>query len=109
MEFLASRDDWFGPVYSARGPDQSLYVADMYRKIIEHPDYLPQEVRKHTDFETGKELGRIWRVSAQARVENNEMAASSVTEAAWLAQLQPSETQAAEVWLAERLSAASSR
>ncbi|NBV33560.1 MAG: hypothetical protein EBR81_07185 [Proteobacteria bacterium] len=63
MEFLASRDDWFRPVYLARGPDQSLYVADMYRKIIEHPDYLPQEVRKHTDFEAGKELGRIWRVS----------------------------------------------
>ena len=108
MEFVASRDDWFRPVYLARGPDQSLYVADMYRKIIEHPDYLPQEVRKHTDFETGKELGRIWRVSAQARVESKEPAVSSVSEDTWLAQLQPSDTQAAEVWLAERLAAASS-
>lgn len=61
-ELLASRDDWFRPVYLQRGPDGALYVADMYRKVIEHPDYLPEEVRKHTDFETGKSLGRIWRV-----------------------------------------------
>jgi putative membrane-bound dehydrogenase-like protein len=63
-ELLASRDDWFRPVFLARGPEGALYVADMYRKVIEHPDYLPEEVRKHTDFETGKDLGRIWRVRA---------------------------------------------
>ena len=50
----------------------------------------------------------MWRVSAQARVESNEPTDSSVPEEAWLAQLQPSETHAAEVWLAERLAAASS-
>ena len=61
-EFLASRDDWFRPVFLASGPDGALYIADMYRKVIEHPDYLPQEVRKRTDFESGKEMGRIWRV-----------------------------------------------
>lgn len=66
-EFLASRDDWFRPVFIARGPEGALYVADMYRKVIEHPDYLPEEVRKHTDFETGKSLGRIWRVRAESR------------------------------------------
>lgn len=63
-ELLASRDDWFRPVFLAKGPEGALYVADMYRKVIEHPDYLPEEVRKHTDFETGKTLGRIWRVRA---------------------------------------------
>ena len=61
-EFLASRDDWFRPVFLAPGSDGGLYVADMYRKVIEHPDYLPEEVRKRTDFESGKDLGRIWRV-----------------------------------------------
>ncbi len=61
-EFLASRDDWFRPVFLAKGPEGAMYVADMYRKVIEHPDYLPEEVRKHTDFETGKTMGRIWRV-----------------------------------------------
>ncbi len=64
-EMLASKDDWFRPVFLARGPDGALYVADMYRKVIEHPDYLPEEVRKHTDFESGKTLGRIWRITGK--------------------------------------------
>ena len=63
-EFLASRDDWFRPVFLTKGPEGAMYIADMYRKVIEHPDYLPEEVRKHTDFETGKTMGRIWRVKA---------------------------------------------
>jgi putative membrane-bound dehydrogenase-like protein len=61
-EFLASRDNWFRPVFLAQGPDGALYVCDMYRKTIEHPDYLPVEIRKRTDFESGKTMGRIWRV-----------------------------------------------
>ena len=61
-EFLASRDDWCRPVFLATGPDGALYVCDMYRKTIEHPDYLPEESRKHTDLESGKDMGRIWRV-----------------------------------------------
>ncbi len=64
-ELLASRDDWFRPVFLQRGNDGALYVADMYRKVIEHPDYLPEEVRKRTDFETGKASGRIWRITAK--------------------------------------------
>jgi len=63
-EFLASRDDWFRPVFLTKGPEGALYIADMYRKVIEHPEYLLEEVRKHTDFESGKNLGRIWRVKA---------------------------------------------
>jgi len=65
-EVLASRDDWFRPVYLARGSDGALYVADMYRKVIEHPEYLPEEVRKHADFESGRAMGRIWRITAKA-------------------------------------------
>ncbi len=62
-EFLASPDNWFRPVFLATGPDGALYICDMYRKTIEHPDYLPVEVRKRTDFITGRDLGRIWRVT----------------------------------------------
>ncbi len=61
-ELLASGDDWFRPVFLTCGPEGALYVCDMYRKTIEHPDYLPEEVRKRTDFESGKTMGRIWRV-----------------------------------------------
>jgi putative heme-binding domain-containing protein len=61
-EFLRSRDDWFRPVFLATGPDGALYVADIYRKVIEHPEYLPVEIRKRTNFEGGKGMGRICRV-----------------------------------------------
>ena len=73
-ELLASRDDWFRPVFLAKGPEGALYVADMYRKVIEHPDYLPEEVRKHTDFESGKNLGRIWRVRAEKAPDQQQKA-----------------------------------
>jgi putative membrane-bound dehydrogenase-like protein len=61
-EFLRSPDNWFRPVFLAAGPDGALYIADMYRPTIEHPSYLPDEVRRRTDFDTGRDLGRIWRV-----------------------------------------------
>jgi hypothetical protein len=46
----------------AVGPDGALYVCDMYRKTIEHPEYLPEATRKLTDFENGKGMGRVYRV-----------------------------------------------
>jgi putative membrane-bound dehydrogenase-like protein len=73
-ELLASRDDWFRPVYLAKGPEGALYVADMYRKVIEHPEYLAAEVRKHTDFESGKTMGRIWRVRAEKAPDQQQKA-----------------------------------
>lgn len=63
-EFLASPDNWFRPVNLAVGPDGALYVCDMYRKTIEHPEYLPEATRKVTDFESGKDMGRIYRIVA---------------------------------------------
>lgn len=61
-EFFASTDNWCRPVFIADGPDGALYVCDMYRKTIEHPVYLPEEVRSSTDFAAGKEHGRIYRI-----------------------------------------------
>ncbi|MGI8964473.1 MAG: PVC-type heme-binding CxxCH protein, partial [Limisphaerales bacterium] len=63
-EFLASPDNWFRPVNLAVGPDGALYVCDMYRKTIEHPEYLPEEMRKMTDFTSGKDKGRIYKISS---------------------------------------------
>ncbi|MEW6306122.1 MAG: PVC-type heme-binding CxxCH protein [Verrucomicrobiota bacterium] len=62
VEFLASPDNWFRPVYLANGPDGAFYVCDMYRKTIEHPQYLPEAVRGTVDFTSGKDKGRIWRI-----------------------------------------------
>lgn len=65
-EVFASSDDWCRPVFITQGPDGALYMCDMYRRIIEHPDYLPAEIRKHSDFEAGKKMGRIWRITSDA-------------------------------------------
>ncbi|HUE13540.1 MAG TPA: PVC-type heme-binding CxxCH protein [Planctomycetaceae bacterium] len=61
-EFLASRDNWFRPTMLKVGPDGALYIAAMYRKVIEHPQYIPKSVQKELDFRAGSELGRIYRV-----------------------------------------------
>ena len=64
VEFLASRDNWFRPVNLASGPDGALYICDMYRRTIEHPNYLPAATRAVTDFESGKDKGRIYLIKA---------------------------------------------
>ncbi|MBI5800927.1 MAG: c-type cytochrome [Verrucomicrobia bacterium] len=66
-EFLASADTWFRPVFSATGPDGALYICDMYRKVIDHPQYLPEHIRGTLDYEAGKTMGRIYRVTANPR------------------------------------------
>jgi putative membrane-bound dehydrogenase-like protein len=62
-EFLASNDVWFRPVFLGGGPDGALYVADMNRREIDHPRYIPAESRGLLDFESGKDRGRIYRVA----------------------------------------------
>ncbi len=62
VEFLASTDNWFRPVQFANAPDGALYIADMYREIIEHPWSLPESIKKHLDLNSGNDRGRIYRV-----------------------------------------------
>lgn len=66
-EFLASGDEWFRPVSLATGPDGCLYVVDMCRGVIEHPDFMPDEMRTAADLRAGDDRGRIYRVTASAR------------------------------------------
>jgi putative membrane-bound dehydrogenase-like protein len=62
VEFLASPDDWFRPVSLASGPDGALYVVDMARAVIEHPEWVPAELKNRPDLLWGKHAGRIWRI-----------------------------------------------
>ncbi len=62
VEFLASPDDRFRPVALAHGPDGALYVVDMARAVIEHPDFMPPELKTRPDLLVGKDKGRIWRI-----------------------------------------------
>jgi putative membrane-bound dehydrogenase-like protein len=61
-EFLASRDTWFRPVACANGPDGALYIIDMYREVIEHPDSLPPMLKRRLDLNSGNDRGRIYRI-----------------------------------------------
>ncbi|MEX0678781.1 MAG: PVC-type heme-binding CxxCH protein [Pirellulales bacterium] len=61
-EFLASADNWFRPTCLAAGPDGALWVADMYRQTIEHPQWIPESVQEQIDLRAGSDMGRIYRV-----------------------------------------------
>ena len=61
-EFLASSDNWFRPTMLKTGPDGALYIADMYRLVLEHPEWIPQEMQARLDLRAGADKGRIYRV-----------------------------------------------
>ena len=64
-EFLASTDERFRPVFLSNGPDGALYIADMYRGIIQHKvyltDYLKNEI-KERKLTNPLNLGRIYKI-----------------------------------------------
>jgi putative membrane-bound dehydrogenase-like protein len=88
VEFLASRDTWFRPVFLTNGPDGALYIVDMYRKDIDHPAYVPEASRRLFDFTAGRARGRIYRMAATdrppARTAVNLAGASVETLASYL-------------------------
>ncbi|MFN0078388.1 MAG: PVC-type heme-binding CxxCH protein [Prosthecobacter sp.] len=70
-DFLASEDRWCRPVMVRTGPDGALWVADMYRYMIEHPQWLPQNGKEEflPHYREGDEKGRIWRVVKKSSAE----------------------------------------
>src|SRR5262249_18535655 len=50
------------PVNLTVGPDGALYVVDMYRAVIEHPKWMPPELKNRPDLLWGVDRGRIFRV-----------------------------------------------
>jgi mono/diheme cytochrome c family protein/glucose/arabinose dehydrogenase len=82
-EFLASTDERFRPVYFSNAPDGTLYIADLYRGIIEHrisiTTYLRDQIlSRQLDEPTG--MGRIYRVMHEttARDETRSLASASL-------------------------------
>ncbi|MCB1100092.1 MAG: HEAT repeat domain-containing protein [Verrucomicrobiae bacterium] len=64
FDFFASGDRWCRPVMSRTGPDGGLYIVDMYRYMIEHPDWLPPNGREELKpfYRSGDDRGRIYRI-----------------------------------------------
>ncbi len=61
-EFLSSTDTWFRPANSYIGPDGALYIIDYHRRIIEHPEWMSDEVNESGQLYEGSDKGRIYRI-----------------------------------------------
>lgn len=64
-EFLASTDERFRPVALTSGPDGALYIADMYRGIVQHGAYMTPYLKEQSlsrKLDRPVHMGRIWRV-----------------------------------------------
>jgi len=67
-EFLASSDSWSRFVAARAGPDGALYVVDMYRLVIEHPQWIPDAWQRELgDLRKGENQGRIYRIKPRGR------------------------------------------
>jgi mono/diheme cytochrome c family protein/glucose/arabinose dehydrogenase len=64
-EFLASTDERFRPVFITSGPDGALYIADMYRGLVQHGEYVTPYLREQTlkrKLDAPIHFGRIWKI-----------------------------------------------
>ncbi len=80
VDFLASRDEWCCPVNLEIAPDGALVVVDIYRAVIEHPEWMPDELKNRPDLHFGNDRGRIYRIvrkSADHGSSSPELSSSS--------------------------------
>ena len=78
-EFIASRDNACRPVGLELGPDGALYLLDMQRDVIEHPDYIPQKVKEKVNLRGGEDRGRIYRIAPKVGLPNKAIKLSRAT------------------------------
>ena len=65
QSFWTSTDERFRPVATTVGTDGAIYVADMYRGIIQHRNFMTTFLRKQVDargLAQPVDAGRIWRI-----------------------------------------------
>ncbi|MCE2885271.1 MAG: c-type cytochrome [Planctomycetaceae bacterium] len=63
--FLTSTDERFRPVFAAAGPDGAIYLADIYRGVVQHRMFMTSFLRKQVEergLEQPLDMGRIWRI-----------------------------------------------
>ena len=86
-EFFASRDSTCRPVGLELGPDGALYLLDMQRDVIEHPDYIPRKVKARLDLRAGEDRGRIYRITPKGGLPLAEVRADRLSSKELLPQL----------------------
>lgn len=89
FDFFASEDRWCRPVMARTGPDGALWIADMVRYMIEHPDWLPAEGKAELlpHYRLGDDMGRIYRVVPDRTIAKSNARSSASLEKANLQQL----------------------
>jgi putative membrane-bound dehydrogenase-like protein len=89
-EFLFSRDERFRPVFTAVGPDGALYVADMYRGIIEGyisvTTFLRNQIVDRGLHQPFHGMGRIYRI-VHSRPFSDKPVVAPGNAAGWLPHL----------------------
>ena len=78
-EFIASSDLNFRPIGLESGPDGALYLIDMQREVIEHPDYIPQKVLEGMNVRGGEDRGRIYRITPKNNILKSKLLPQSAT------------------------------
>jgi len=64
-DFLASTDERFRPCWITEGPDGAIYIADMYRGVVQDGPHMSPYLREHSiarEMDRPVHLGRIWRI-----------------------------------------------
>lgn len=62
FDFFTSTDPFSRPVRVVNAPDGTLWVVDMVRAVIEHPEWIPDSWQASVDLRAGAGQGRIYRV-----------------------------------------------
>ncbi|WP_146851161.1 PVC-type heme-binding CxxCH protein [Brevifollis gellanilyticus] len=87
-DFITSDDPWFRPVDLQLGPDNALYIADFYNRIIGHYEVSLEHPGRD------KERGRIWRVVKEGSTSSLEMWSHVTREAKGIVKLMEKGTPA---------------
>jgi putative heme-binding domain-containing protein len=96
-DFLVSEDPWFRPVDLQVGPDNALYIADFYNRVIGHYEVPLNHPGRD------RERGRIWRVVKSGALDAPRAALATVSASGTgdFADVDPFVVRAAAAWFAE--------
>lgn len=68
FDWFASSDPFSRPVRAVNAPDGTIWILDMVRQVIEHPQWIPTAWQSRLNLRSGSGLGRIYRVSKKGFV-----------------------------------------
>jgi mono/diheme cytochrome c family protein/glucose/arabinose dehydrogenase len=90
QEFIASTDERFRPVAFTTGPDGALYIADLYRGVLQHRISLTTYLRQQSvdrGLVNPQHLGRIYRVVPADKPAPGVAKIPVLTSAEWVTKL----------------------